>query len=85
MIRIEAGLQALAAGGPEVVRIELLAKTLGVSRGGFYGHFDDRAVFLDAMLDTWERAATDEVTEAAARRGGDPRTRLRRAGALTFS
>ncbi len=82
---IEAGLQALAAGGPEAVRIELLAKRLGVTRGGFYGHFEDRAAFLDAMLDTWERAATDEVTEQVERRGGDPRTRLRRAGALTFS
>src|ERR1700728_3259429 len=36
---IDAGLQALAAGGPDSVRIEALAKSLGVTRGGFYGHF----------------------------------------------
>ncbi len=82
---IEAGLQALAAGGPEAVKVEPLAKALGVTRGGFYGHFEARGALLDAMLDTWERAATDEVQEQVERRGGDPRTKLRRAGALTFS
>ena len=82
---IQAGLQALAAGGPDAVRIEPLAKSLGVTRGGFYGHFEDRGALLEAMLDTWERAATDEVHEQVERRGGDPRTKVRRAGALTFS
>jgi AcrR family transcriptional regulator len=82
---IAAGLQALAAGGPDAVRIEPLAKSLGVTRGGFYGHFEDRGALLEAMLDTWERAATDEVHEQVERRGGDPRTKIRRAGALTFS
>ena len=50
---IEEGLRALAAGGPDAVRIELLAQALGVSKGGFYWHFDDRSALLDEMLDTW--------------------------------
>jgi AcrR family transcriptional regulator len=82
---IDAGLRALAAGGPDAVRIEPLARSLGVTRGGFYGHFDGRGAFLEAMLDTWEAAATDDVLEQVERRGGDPRTKIRRAGALTFS
>jgi len=83
---IEAGLRALAAGGgPDAVRVDVLAKSLGVTRGGFYGQFKDRGALLDAMLDTWERAATDEVLEQVERRGGDARAKLRRAGALTFS
>ena len=82
---IHAGLQALAAGGPNAVRVESLAKALGVSRGGFYGQFKARAALLEAMLDTWETAATDEVTEQVEHRGGDPRAKIRRAGALTFS
>jgi AcrR family transcriptional regulator len=82
---IDAGLRALAAGGPEAVRVETLAKSLNVTRGGFYGNFQDRRALLDAMLDTWERAATDEVLEQVERSGGDPRTKIRRAGALTFS
>jgi AcrR family transcriptional regulator len=82
---IEEGLRALAAGGPDAVRIEPLAKALGVSRGGFYWHFEDRRALLEEMLDTRERASTDEVLERVERQGGDARTKLRRAGALTFS
>jgi AcrR family transcriptional regulator len=82
---IEEGLRALAAGGPDAVRIERLAQALGVTRGGFYWHFADRRALLDEMLDTWERASTDEVIERVERRGGDARAKLRRAGALTFS
>ena len=32
---IEEGLRALAAGGPDTVRVEVLAQALGVSKGGF--------------------------------------------------
>lgn len=82
---IEAGLQALAAGGPDAVRVEPLAKTLGVTRGGFYWHFKDRGALLEEMLDTWERMSTDEVIERVETEGGDARDKVRRAGALTFS
>jgi AcrR family transcriptional regulator len=82
---IEQGLQALAAGGPDAVRVEALAKDLGVTKGGFYGSFADRNALLEAMLDTWEREATDEVLDRIEREGGDPRTRIERAGMLTFS
>jgi AcrR family transcriptional regulator len=82
---IEEGLKALAAGGPDAVRVEALAKTLGVTKGGFYGHFADRNALLEEMLDTWERASTDEVIERVEREGGDVRVKVRRAGALTFS
>jgi AcrR family transcriptional regulator len=82
---IDAGLQALADGGPDAVRIEPLAKALGVTRGGFYWHFDDRGALLVEMLDTWERTATDEVLERVERRGGGPRVKAQRAGALTLS
>ena len=82
---IQAGLRALADGGPGAVRIDRLATSLGVTRGSFYGHFTDRQALLEAILDTWERAATDDVLDRVEQRGGDPRARLRRAGALTFS
>lgn len=72
-------------GGPQAVRVEPLAQALGVTKGGFYGHFADRNALLEEMLDTWERKATDEVLERVERQGGDVRARLRLAGALTFS
>jgi AcrR family transcriptional regulator len=82
---IEQGLQALAAGGPDAVRVEALAKRLRVTKGGFYGAFADREALLEAMLDAWERESTDEVIDRVEREGGDPRTKIQRAGVLTFS
>ena len=75
---IEQGLRALAAGGPEAVRVEALARELGVTKGGFYRHFDDRPALLDEMLDMWERLMVDDVIAGVDAEGGDARDRLRR-------
>jgi AcrR family transcriptional regulator len=82
---IEQGLRALAAGGPDAVRIELLAQALGVSKGGFYGHFADRPALLEALLEAWERTMLDEVIEQVESGGGDARARLRHLFALASS
>jgi AcrR family transcriptional regulator len=79
---IDEGLRALAAGGPEAVRVEPLAQALGVTKGGFYWHFDDRRALLDEMLDAWERMAIDEAVGQVEGEGGDARERLRRLFAL---
>ncbi|QEV21749.1 TetR/AcrR family transcriptional regulator [Streptomyces alboniger] len=82
---IEEGLRALAEGGVEAVRVEALAKALGVTKGGFYGYFANRGALLEAMLDTWERECVDDVLARVEREGGDPREQVRLAGRLTFS
>jgi AcrR family transcriptional regulator len=82
---IDEGLRALAAGGPDAVRIEALARALGVSKGGFYGYFDGRPALLEEMLDAWERATIDEVIKRVEREGGDARAKLRRLFALASS
>ncbi len=82
---IDEGLRALAAGGPDAVRIEPLARALGVTKGGFYWHFDDRRALLEEMLETWERASVDEVIERVEGESGDARARLRRLFALVSS
>src|ERR687891_85795 len=82
---IEAGLRALAAGGPDAVRIELLARALGVTRGGFYWHFDDRRALLEEILDTWERVSVDEVIERIEGEGGDARAKLAQLSAIASS
>src|SRR5215217_877426 len=79
---IEAGLRMLAAGGPDAVRIEPLARALGVTRGGFYWHFGDRRALLEEILDTWERVRVDEVIERVESEGGDTRAKLRRLSAF---
>ncbi len=82
---IEEGLRALGVGGPDAVRVETLAQALGVTKGGFYWHFDDRRALLDEMLDAWERVVTDEVIERVESGGGDARAKLRRLFALAAS
>ncbi|MDO8210656.1 TetR/AcrR family transcriptional regulator [Conexibacter sp. CPCC 206217] len=79
---IEEGLRALAAGGPDAVRIEPLAEALGVTKGGFYWHFENRGALLTELLDTWEQRSIEDVIEHLERRGGDARARLRRLFAL---
>ena len=69
---------ALAAGGPEAVRVEALAKGLGVTKGGFYWHFDDRRALLEETLDAWEKAMTVDVIATIDSEPGEPREKLRR-------
>jgi AcrR family transcriptional regulator len=82
---IEEGLRALAAGGPGAVRVDPLAKALGVTRGGFYWHFEHRAALLEEMLDAWERVSIDEAIDRVEEGGGDAREMLRRLFSLAVS
>ena len=75
---IEEGLRALGVGGPDAVRIEALASALGVTKGGFYWHFDGRPALLAEMLDSWERLAVDEVITLVETDGGAARAKLER-------
>jgi AcrR family transcriptional regulator len=74
---ISAGLDVLAEGGVEQVRVEVVAERLGVTKGGFYRRFRDRRALLDAILEEWSRgriAAIDRQTELGEM---GPRERLR--------
>jgi AcrR family transcriptional regulator len=82
---IEAALQAVAAGGPEAIRIEALARALGVTKGGFYWHFDDRPALLEEVLDKWEQVSVDEVIERVEAGGGGAGDKLRRLSELAGS
>ncbi|MFF7941809.1 TetR/AcrR family transcriptional regulator [Nocardia gamkensis] len=82
---IDAALAALSESGPDAVRVETLAAQLGVTRGGFYRQFSSRQKLLDAVLDTWEHRSIDEVRDRVEREGGDPKSKVHKAGRLTFS
>jgi AcrR family transcriptional regulator len=82
---IEAGMTALARGGPDAVRVEALAATLGVTKGGFYGTFGDRNAFLTELLDVWESRSIDDTLARVEARGGTAAERILRAGHLTLS
>lgn len=62
---IKAAFRALTAGGPQAVRVEKLARDLGVTKGSFYWHFDDLPALQSAMLAHWQSVATDDVIATA--------------------
>ncbi|HYG96968.1 MAG TPA: TetR/AcrR family transcriptional regulator [Solirubrobacterales bacterium] len=74
---VEAALEALAGGGPEAIRVEALAAKLGVSKGGFYWHFKDRAALLEEMLDSWEQSVVGDVIAQIESEPEEPRAKLR--------
>lgn len=82
---VSEGLRALGAGGPDAVRIEALAQALGVTKGGFYWHFDGRPALLGEILEAWERLVIDEVIERVESGGGDARDKLRRLSRVAAS
>ena len=82
---VGAALQALAAGGPDAVRVEALAQRLGVSKGGFYWHFTDRRALLGEMIDTWEKADTEDIIERVDTQPAAPRAKLQQLFELASS
>lgn len=50
--------ELLVSEGIEAVRVDVLARRIGVTRGSFYWHFKDREDLLRHLLDAWRSAAT---------------------------
>lgn len=74
---IDAAHEAFREGGVEAVRVDPLAKRLGVTRGSFYWHFENRAALLGAVLGRWAHE-TREIVEGNEREGGAADARLLR-------
>ena len=74
---IEAGMAEIARTGIEGVRVEVLAKNLGVTKGGFYRRFRDRAALLEAMLQTWGKGRIAAIERQTSLDGASARERLR--------
>lgn len=73
---IKAGLGVLATSGVDAVRIEPLARSLGVTKGSFYWHFAGRDDLLERMLQAWRRSATLAVIDRIEASHESPRERL---------
>jgi len=69
-------LDALESGGIETVKIERLAKALGISRSGFYWHFKNRQDLLEHLLEYWAHEYTGIVTDNPDIIKLDPKKRL---------
>lgn len=54
-------MQTLADAGLDGVKVETLARQLGVTKGSFYWHFKDRRALLDAMLESWRDGRIEDI------------------------
>jgi AcrR family transcriptional regulator len=81
---IEAATELLVDGGVDLVRVDVVAKALEVTRGSFYWHFKDRDDLLARVLEAWRAAATEQVIERFEGRGGDARERIAELLTLPF-
>src|SRR5262245_27600169 len=82
---LDAAFDALAAGGIDAVRIERLAKSLGVTRGSFYWHFKVREALHKAMLKERRERASYIIFNRLERSSESASSRLERLLGLPFS
>ena len=75
---LTAGLTALRSQGPEALKAEPLARTMGTTKGSFYWHFEDVPAFHRALLEMWEGTAQAALSQAQTGTG-TATTRLRQA------
>lgn len=73
---INQGLRTLAESGVEAVRVEPLAKLMGITKGSFYWHFKNREDLLEAVLQEWVKLQTNSIIERVEGIGGNAVTKL---------
>jgi AcrR family transcriptional regulator len=81
---IDSAIELLVDHGVDAVRVDVLAKQIGVTRGSFYWHFKDRDDLLKSMLSTWRDAATEQIIKRFNNRHSDPRALIKELISLPF-
>ena len=74
---ISGATELMARLGIDGVRVEVLAKTLGVTKGSFYWHFKDRSDLLNGLLDTWREGRIRDIEKQTALTPGKERQQAR--------
>jgi AcrR family transcriptional regulator len=81
---IDAATELLVDKGIDAVRVDVLAKRLGVTRGSFYWHFRDREDLLQHLLRSWRDGATEQVIRRFEGTRTEPQELIRELIALPF-
>ena len=74
---IKGALAALADEGHAGLRVELLAKRLGVTKGSFYWHFANRQNLVEAVLDEWKTGRIRDIQKQTSAAPGEELAALR--------
>jgi len=73
---IDVAIDVLAKEGVTGLRIEVLAKRCGVTKGSFYWHFKDRQALLEAVLEHWKAGRIRDIEKTTAVTPGGEREQL---------
>lgn len=73
---VEAAIDVLARDGIAGLRVEVLAKRCGVTKGSFYWHFKDRQALLDAVLAFWKEGRIRDIEKVTSVAPGKERDQL---------
>lgn len=67
---VEAATDVLATHGVDGLRVEVLAKNFGVTKGSFYWHFRDRQDLFDSVLQTWRDGRIRDIEKQTSAQPG---------------
>ena len=73
---VDTAIDVLASSGISGLRVEVLAKRCGVTKGSFYWHFKDRQALLDAVLQRWKKGRIRDIEKTTAVSPGKERDQL---------
>lgn len=73
---IEVAIDVLARDGFAGLRVELLAKYCGVTKGSFYWHFKDKQALLEALLEQWQEGRIRDIEKTTSVAPGKEREQL---------
>lgn len=73
---IESAIDVLAREGIAGLRVEVLAKRCGVTKGSFYWHFKDRQDLLAAILEHWREGRIRDIEKTTTVTSGLERSQL---------
>lgn len=73
---IDTAIDVLANEGISGLRVEVLAKKCGVTKGSFYWHFKDRQALFDAILAFWKEGRLRDIEKMTAASIGNEQEQL---------
>lgn len=71
-------LEVLSKDGESELRIDRLVKAIGVTKGSFYWHFENRLEFVHSLAEYWKRWSTDRVITEIGDSLPEPKATLRK-------
>lgn len=73
---VKAALETFIEKGIEAVKVDVLAKSLKITRGSFYWHFKNLDDLLTAIIQEWQAVDTENVMQQIETIGGTPSQQL---------